>query len=128
MAIKTKKIIYQYQYSFFILRFKLPHCNPKKWVTKKLPILQWLPKYNMEWAVSDFIAGITVGLTAIPQGIAYALVAHLPAQVRNSSFQNDIKQRCPTQSSLSPHSPLLWRQSLCYCHNMGNYPIKQQFS
>jgi sodium-independent sulfate anion transporter 11 len=44
--------------------------------------LEWLPRYNLEWAVSDFIAGITVGLTAIPQGIAYALVANLPAQVK----------------------------------------------
>ncbi len=69
-----------------IFRFKIPHCNPKKWVTKKLPILQWLPKYNLEWAVSDFIAGITVGLTAIPQGIAYALVANLPAQVTTVSI------------------------------------------
>jgi sodium-independent sulfate anion transporter 11 len=51
--------------------------------------LEWLPRYNLEWAVSDFIAGITVGLTAIPQGIAYALVANLPAQVKlcYSSFQ-----------------------------------------
>ena len=29
----------------------------------------------------DLIAGITVGLTVIPQGLAYALVAGLPAQV-----------------------------------------------
>jgi len=27
------------------------------------------------------LAGLTVGLTAIPQGIAYAIVAGLPAQV-----------------------------------------------
>jgi hypothetical protein len=31
--------------------------------------------------ISDLIAGVTVGLTIIPQGIAYALVANLPAQV-----------------------------------------------
>jgi sodium-independent sulfate anion transporter 11 len=54
----------------------------------KLPILEWLPKYNMEWAISDFIAGITVGLTAIPQGIAYALVARLPAQVGEHAVKN----------------------------------------
>jgi len=49
------------------------------------PIADWLPKYNLEDGVSDLIAGITVGLTVIPQGIAYALVANLPAQVRNYS-------------------------------------------
>ena len=51
-----------------------------KQVKKKLPILSWLPEYNVDFAVSDIIAGITVGLTVIPQGIAYALVANLPPQ------------------------------------------------
>merc|ERR1719291_1624021 len=51
-----------------------------KQVKKKEPILTWLPKYNVDSAVSDVIAGVTVGLTVIPQGIAYALVAGLPPQ------------------------------------------------
>ena len=45
------------------------------------PILTWAPKYNLEAAICDLIAGITVGLTVIPQGIAYADVAGLDAQV-----------------------------------------------
>ena len=53
----------------------------KKQLLKKVPILGWLPKYNVQTGVSDLIAGITVGLTIIPQGIAYALVANLPPQV-----------------------------------------------
>ena len=53
----------------------------KKQLNRKLPITDWLPKYNVECFVSDLIAGITVGLTVIPQGIAYALVAELPPQV-----------------------------------------------
>ena len=53
----------------------------KKQLNRKLPITDWLPKYNLEFFVSDLIAGITVGLTIIPQGIAYALVAELPPQV-----------------------------------------------
>jgi len=52
----------------------------KKNSKKKLPILDWLPMYNMDQAVSDMIAGVTVGLTVIPQGIAYAIVAGLPPQ------------------------------------------------
>jgi len=47
---------------------------------RKLPILSWLPGYNSECLVSDMIAGVTVGLTVIPQSIAYAIVAGLPPQ------------------------------------------------
>merc|ERR1719357_1377132 len=52
----------------------------KKSLKAKLPILSWLPQYNLDSAVSDLIAGVTVGLTVIPQGIAYAIVAGLPPQ------------------------------------------------
>lgn len=49
---------------------------------KRLPILQWLPKYTLnEHGISDLVAGITVGLTVIPQAIAFANVAGLPPQV-----------------------------------------------
>ena len=37
-------------------------------------------RYNGNSALCDAIAGVTVGLTVIPQGIAYALVANLPPQ------------------------------------------------
>lgn len=53
----------------------------KKNVTKKFPVLSWLPSYNVSKMVSDFIAGLTVGLTLIPQGLAMASVAGLPPQV-----------------------------------------------
>jgi solute carrier family 26 (sodium-independent sulfate anion transporter), member 11 len=49
-------------------------------VFQRIPILQWLPKYQPGYLVEDFVAGLTVGLTAIPQGIAYAVVAGLPPQ------------------------------------------------
>jgi len=51
-----------------------------KQLKKKVPIISWLPQYNLDSAVSDMIAGVTVGLTVIPQGIAYALVANLGPQ------------------------------------------------
>ncbi|KAK7870317.1 hypothetical protein R5R35_003707 [Gryllus longicercus] len=47
---------------------------------RRLPILQWLPKYSLEDAASDLVAGITVGLTLMPQAIAYAALAGLPSQ------------------------------------------------
>ena len=56
------------------------NCCSKKNLYKRLPILEWLPKYDKVKAVSDLIAGVTVGLTVIPQGIAYATVAELPPQ------------------------------------------------
>ena len=59
----------------------IPKPNLNKLVRQHVPILDWLPRYNLDEAISDLIAGITVGLTIIPQGIAYALVANLPAQV-----------------------------------------------
>lgn len=46
-------------------------------VKKRIPIVKWAPKYSFSTLVQDIIAGITVGLTAIPQGIAYAIVAGL---------------------------------------------------
>lgn len=49
-------------------------------VKKRLPILNWLPKYSLDFLIQDIIAGITVGLTAIPQGIAYAVIAGLPPE------------------------------------------------
>ncbi|EDW35447.1 GL17220 [Drosophila persimilis] len=54
-------------------------CRPAT-ITNKLPILQWLPRYRIEYVMQDFIAGFTVGLTTIPQAIAYGVVAGLEPQ------------------------------------------------
>lgn len=53
----------------------------KKTLYKRLPILTWLPKYNRNDFIGDLVAGITVGLTVIPQGLAYAGIAGLPMEV-----------------------------------------------
>lgn len=44
------------------------------------PFLSWIFHYNLTWAFGDFIAGVTVGFVVIPQGMAYALLAELPAE------------------------------------------------
>ena len=42
------------------------------------PILQWLPKYNVNLFKGDLVAGLTVGVMLIPQGMAYAMLAGMP--------------------------------------------------
>ncbi|XP_027850075.2 sodium-independent sulfate anion transporter-like isoform X2 [Aphis gossypii] len=52
-----------------------------KFLHQHVPITKWLPKYNGKMAMGDMIAGITIGLTMIPQSIAYASLANLSPQV-----------------------------------------------
>ncbi|KAL7084238.1 hypothetical protein ACP275_14G212900 [Erythranthe tilingii] len=42
------------------------------------PILEWGPRYTLEFLKADLIAGITIASLAIPQGISYAKLANLP--------------------------------------------------
>lgn len=55
-----------------LLKRKAKSICRKKILYKRLPILNWLPNYNSEDAVGDLVAGLTVGLTVIPQALAYA--------------------------------------------------------
>ncbi|XP_039965088.1 sodium-independent sulfate anion transporter isoform X2 [Bactrocera tryoni] len=45
-----------------------------------LPGIKWLHGYTAQDAIADLIAGITVGLTVLPQGLAYATLAGLEPQ------------------------------------------------
>lgn len=56
------------------------YSDRKQICLNRVPILKWLPSYKLNYLFHDFVAGFTVGLTAIPQGIAYAVVAGLPPQ------------------------------------------------
>lgn len=47
---------------------------------KYIPVLSWLPHYNFQDMKGDLIAGFTVGLTVVPQGLALAQLANLPPQ------------------------------------------------
>jgi len=67
--------------SFSILRQK-----PRFTMAKYLPIFGWLPHYTRLKAVSDLIAGITLGMTMIPQSMAYAVLAERIPQVSQSFF------------------------------------------
>ncbi|XP_053816399.1 sodium-independent sulfate anion transporter isoform X4 [Vidua chalybeata] len=45
-----------------------------------LPVLRWLPRYSRAWLPLDLLAGLAVGLTTVPQALAYAELAGLPPQ------------------------------------------------
>ena len=45
-----------------------------------IPILEWLPKYNMKWLSVDLIAGLSVWALMVPQALGYAAVAGVPSQ------------------------------------------------
>ncbi|KAI8958784.1 sulfate permease [Daldinia sp. FL1419] len=52
----------------------------KQYLVDKLPILQWLPRYSPSWLIQDFMAGLTIGVLLIPQGLAYAKIATIPIE------------------------------------------------
>ncbi|KAI3332365.1 sulfate permease [Xylariaceae sp. AK1471] len=58
---------------------KLPSAA-KQYFLDKLPIVQWLPRYSPSWLVSDFMAGLTIGVMLIPQGLSYAKIATIPIE------------------------------------------------
>lgn len=53
----------------------------KIWLRKKLPILQWLPKYNTQKLFFDFVTGVSVGITVVLQGLSYSTLAGLTPEV-----------------------------------------------
>ncbi|XP_071568572.1 sodium-independent sulfate anion transporter [Temnothorax nylanderi] len=54
--------------------------NFQRMIKDRIPILKWMPQYKLKDALGDLVAGLTVGLTLIPQAIAYAGLAGLDPQ------------------------------------------------
>ena len=42
------------------------------------PITTWIHTYDKTKAIGDLIAGVTVGIMLLPQGMAYSSIAGLP--------------------------------------------------
>ncbi|XP_053112187.1 chloride anion exchanger [Hemicordylus capensis] len=57
-------------------------CSPqkaKKMVFELFPLLSWLPAYRFKaWILSDIVSGISTGLVAVLQGLAFALLVNIP--------------------------------------------------
>lgn len=49
-----------------------------KTFSRYLPSAGWLASYQSSWLRGDIVAGLTVGVMLIPQGMAYAMVAGMP--------------------------------------------------
>ncbi|XP_078517907.1 solute carrier family 26 member 6-like [Lissotriton helveticus] len=64
------------------LRKKIRCSGPiaKSLLLKFIPVLRWLPQYRVkEWLLGDIMSGLSVGIMQLPQGLAYALLASVPA-------------------------------------------------
>ncbi|XP_074601310.1 prestin-like [Brevipalpus obovatus] len=54
-------------------------CSPTNFFKRRIPILDWLPNYNLEkHLIADIIVGITIAVFQAPQCMGYALIAHVP--------------------------------------------------
>ena len=43
-----------------------------------MPFLDWVSTYKKAYFIKDLLAGLTVGIVLVPQGMAYAMIAGLP--------------------------------------------------
>ncbi|WP_319825541.1 sulfate permease [Thalassovita sp.] len=60
------------------MRFPKP---TRKSLERHLPILQWSRTYDKDTLTSDLVAAVIVTIMLIPQSLAYALLAGLPAEM-----------------------------------------------
>uniref|UniRef100_A0A2K6U2Y4 Solute carrier family 26 member 9 n=1 Tax=Saimiri boliviensis boliviensis TaxID=39432 RepID=A0A2K6U2Y4_SAIBB len=60
--------------------FRCSSAKIKAVVFGLLPVLSWLPKYKIkDYIVPDLLGGLSGGSIQVPQGMAFALLANLPA-------------------------------------------------
>lgn len=52
----------------------------KRVLERYIPALSWLPAYDRRWLRADVFAGLTAWAVIVPQAVAYAQIAGLPAQ------------------------------------------------
>lgn len=55
---------------------KALHGRARKWAQARLPILKWLPSYNVSKSFQgDAVGGVTIGMVALAQTLAHAAIA-----------------------------------------------------
>uniref|UniRef100_A0A8C0L941 Solute carrier family 26 member 6 n=1 Tax=Canis lupus dingo TaxID=286419 RepID=A0A8C0L941_CANLU len=59
--------------------FQCSRARARALLFQHLPVLAWLPRYPLrDWLLGDLLAGLSVAIMQLPQGLAYALLAGLP--------------------------------------------------
>ncbi|XP_027980149.1 solute carrier family 26 member 6 isoform X2 [Eumetopias jubatus] len=59
--------------------FQCSRARARALLFQHLPVLAWLPRYRLrDWLLGDLLAGLSVAIMQLPQGLAYALLAGLP--------------------------------------------------
>jgi high affinity sulfate transporter 1 len=53
--------------------------SERRW--RRLPIVSWLPRYQVAWLRGDLVAGAVVAALAVPQALGYASIAGAPVEV-----------------------------------------------
>jgi high affinity sulfate transporter 1 len=51
-----------------------------RWLVQLIPIINWLPRYQIAWLLPDLVAGVTLAAYAVPVAMAYATLAGLAPQ------------------------------------------------
>ncbi|MFH4980166.1 hypothetical protein AB6A40_006875 [Gnathostoma spinigerum] len=79
---RKRKIVSKFCYPF------LSVANFIRFFTSFMPIIKWIRRYRWKsWFAGDLLAGITVGIMHVPQGIAYAILTGVdPVYGLYSSF------------------------------------------
>ncbi|PWN51657.1 sulfate permease [Violaceomyces palustris] len=57
--------------------FSHPGAKAADYLDSLFPFRAWIPSYNLQWAIGDLIAGVTVALVLVPQSMSYATLAGL---------------------------------------------------
>lgn len=51
-----------------------------RYLSNKVPIVQWITGYSPKWILGDVIAGQSVGMLLLPQALIYSITAGVPIQ------------------------------------------------
>lgn len=63
----------------FLQYFRCSTVKAKSTLFSSVPILQWLPNYQVkEYILGDIVSGVSTGVMHLPQGLAYAILASVP--------------------------------------------------
>ncbi|XP_032451965.1 solute carrier family 26 member 10 isoform X6 [Nasonia vitripennis] len=61
------------------IKNSIKNIEPKSCIRRLIPVIGWLPRYHFKRDLfGDLIAGITVAVMHIPQGMAYAILGNVP--------------------------------------------------